>query len=285
MASGDVNYWAGAASGSASWNTPGNWSLGTVPVTGEHVRLRNSAALIDTGLAQSAVTLASFVQEPTFTGAVGGASTALAISMTLWRLEGGITRFNVDFGTNAFTGTVLGAGGSADTNLKPVRVKGVHASNVLNVLDGDVGVAMNTPADTATLGDINVEGGTVEISRGVTYTNLNNKGGDVIAHIGGTTLTSRDGTTTTRDTGTFTTVTAIGGQLYLNHRPAAGNMVGTLNAHGAEVHFEQNPSAGTIGTTNLRAGRVSMFSPTQITFTAIAMDLGENTSLSLSSAA
>jgi hypothetical protein len=224
------------------------------------------------------------VQEPTFTGAVGAATTPLAISMTLWRLEGGIGRFNVDFGTNAFTGTVLGSG-SLDANLKAVRIKGVHASNVLNVLDGDVGVAMNTPADTATLGDINVEGGTVEISRGVTYTNLNNKGGDIIAHAGGTTLTNRDGTTTTRDTGTFTTVTSIGGQMFLNHRPAAGNMVGTLNMHGGEAHFEQNPSAGTIATTNLRAGRVSMFSPTQITFTALAIDLGENTSLSLSAAA
>jgi hypothetical protein len=284
VASGDVNYWAGPATGTANWGTAANWSLGTAPVTGEHVRLRNSAATIDTGLAQSAVTLASFVQENTFTGAVGAATTPLAISMTLWRLEGGIGRFNVDFGTNAFIGTVLGSG-ALDTNLKAVRIKGVHASSVVNILDGDVGVAMNTPADTATVGDVNVEGGTVELSRGVTWTNLSNKGGTVVVHSGGTLLTSRAGQTTTRDTGTITTVTGIGGQIFLNQRPAAGNMVGTLNLHGAEAHFEENPSVGTIGTTNLRAGRISMFSPTQITFTALTIDLGESTSMSLSAAA
>jgi hypothetical protein len=42
VASGDVNYWVGPATGTAGWGTAANWSLGTVPVTGEHVRLRNS---------------------------------------------------------------------------------------------------------------------------------------------------------------------------------------------------------------------------------------------------
>lgn len=282
MAAGDVNYWVGAT-GTQSWNVGANWSLTSVPVDDEHVVLRNATSLIDTGLAHSGVNLASFTVEDTFTGAVGDDATPLAISAVLCRVEGGVRRFNVDFGTDPVSLTVLGSGTTLDTNLNAVRIKGIDAASVVSVVGGDVGIATNTPADTATVASINATGGTLTVGRGTTWVTLTNNGGTVTVECGGTTVNNYAGDTYFEGTGSLSAVNAIGGTVYPDLRPASGATITTLNLRGGTVDTTQNPSALTIANTALRSGTITAFSPTQITHTNPSIDPGDASTFGASS--
>ena len=82
-----TNYWIGG-SGSQPWTTGANWSLGAAPVSTNDVFILNGSSDINTGLAQSAVTLASLTIGSGFTGTIGAAAISgafLDIGATVFR--------------------------------------------------------------------------------------------------------------------------------------------------------------------------------------------------------
>ena len=261
----------------ANW-TKSDGTTGTAPGNGDDVTI---AAIPGVALASiaaadmSVVTLNSLTISQTFTGTIGTTATSgtfgyWKIGATTWKIgvpsadgssAGGSGRIKIDFGSAAFGGTVLATGISADSGLEPVRIKGSNSSNKLYVLGGRVGVATNLPGETATLAEVDVNGSTsvCNLGAGVTWTNANvASGGTLNINSGstGTLSTSPGSAATVNGTSAIATLNA-GGTMYLNHRPAAGAAITTLNLYPTGIaDFSQNPANVTVTTLNHHQGGV-----------------------------
>lgn len=91
---------------------------------------------------------------------------------------GGLCHLDTD--VDQVTIRVIGTGSSTEAGIPSFLWHGNHPSNVLNVIDGDVGVAM-FPGKTALLSHLEVRAGTVELGPGVTLTgDIDKTGGQII---------------------------------------------------------------------------------------------------------
>lgn len=260
----------------ANW-TKSDGTTGTAPGNGDDVTI---AAIPGVALASiaaadmSAVTLNSLTISQTFSGTIGTASIAggtfgyWKIGATSWTIgkpssDGmaaiGSGRIKIDFGAAAFAGVVLGTGSSVDLGAEAVRIKGSNAGNVLYVLGGRVGVATNLPGESAALAEVDVTGSTAicNLGPGVTWTNANVSAGGAINLASGSTgaLSVASGSTaSTAGSGAIATVNA-GGTTILNHRPASGAAITTLNLYPTgTADFSQAPSPVAVGTVNQQKG-------------------------------
>lgn len=275
-------FWSSTSStdptNGANW-TKSDGTSGAAPGNGDDavVAAIPGVALASIGAADmSAVTLNSLTIGQSFTGTIGAASTAGAtfgywkIGAASWTIgtpsgDGtpavGSGRIKIDFGSAAFAGVVLASGASVDAGAEPVRVKGSNAGNKLYVLGGRVGVATNLPGEAATLAEVDVNGSTAvcNLGPGVTWTNANaSSGGTITLNSGssGTLAVSSGSTATTNGTGAIATVNA-GGTTNLNHRPASGAAIATLNLYPTgTADFSQLPSNVTLTTLNHQRGGV-----------------------------
>jgi hypothetical protein len=259
----------------ANW-TKSDGTTGAAPANGDDVFIQAipGVALANIGSADmSAVTLNSLTISQTFTGTIGTAATTgtfgyWKIGATTWSIGapspdgvayGGSGRNKIDFGSAAFSGTVLASGPSADSGAEPIRIKGSNAANKLYVLGGRVGVATNLPGETATVAEVDVagSGAVCNLGPGVTWTNANAASGAALSTSSGSSgaLSVASGATAiTQGAAAVATVNA-GGTVTLNHRPAAGAAVGTLNLYPTgTADFSQNPAAVTVTTLNHQKG-------------------------------
>jgi len=125
---------------------------------------------------------------------------------------------------------VYSTGSPADTLLPAFIWKGTHASNVLNLEEGSIGVAL-FGAETATIATIRQAGGSLVCGSGTTLTTITQSGGSLDTasaiitktHRGGThthrsgaltTLTITNGTVDYRSDGTITTLTVSDGGVF-----------------------------------------------------------------------
>ena len=255
----------------ANW-TKSDGTTGTAPANGDDVTISAIPGVSLASIAaadMSAVTLNSLTISQTFTGTIGTTATSgtfgyWKIGATTWKIGApsgdgtaatGSGRIKIDFGSAAFTGTVLATGISADAGLEPVRIKGSNASNKLYVQGGRVGVATNLPGEAATLSEVDVTGSTAvcDLGPGVTWTNANvAAGGTLLANSGSSgTLSVASGSTATLQGSTAVATVNAGGAVYLNHRPGAGAAVSTLNLYSTgTADFSQNPAVVTVATLN-----------------------------------
>lgn len=236
-----------AASGPNFWSVAANWSGGAVPVTGDTVHIEHSGVDILYGLSQGAVTLAALHVDSTFTGSIGLPETNadgeeypeyrdryLVIGATLayvGRGEGqGSDRIKLDNSNIQTALQVLGTGGG-EADLPALLWKGTHASNVVNVIRGSVGIAVfgGETATVATLRagwrDSEESDASVRAGSGLALTTLVQLGGDVELLAG------------------LTTVTKTSGSL----RIAAGNVTTWTDQDGESFY----DGTGTIGTLKL----------------------------------
>jgi len=261
----------------ANW-TKSDGTTGTAPANGDDVFIQAIAgvSLASIGAADmSAVALNSLTISQTFTGTIGSAATTgtfgyWKIGATTWTVGtsspdgtsfSGSGRLKLDFGSAAFSGTVIATGASADSGAEPLRIKGSNSGNKLYVLGGRVGVATNLPGETATLSEVDVAGSNAVCNLGpaVTWTNANVANGGTLTTNNGSTgaLSIASGATaTTQGTGAIATVNA-GGTVTLNHRPTSGAAITTLNLYPTgTADFSQNPSAVTVTNLNHHKGGV-----------------------------
>lgn len=240
-----------ASSGPNDWSVAANWDSGAVPVNGDDVVIENSASDVLYGLSQSSVTLASLTIAQSYSGKIGlpvqsslgyyeYRPTYLAISATQVSVGAGSgagsSRIKLNTGSNQTTINVLATGTPAEPGLESLLWKGAHASNVLSVNKGSVGVAVlaGEAATLATwnagytnnrLGDV-----ALRIGANVTQTSGNQTGGHVEVRSSLTTLTKTDGLLT-----------------------MAQGTVGTLNIDGGNVYYT---STGTCTTVNVGEGGI-----------------------------
>ncbi|MDB5353599.1 MAG: hypothetical protein JWN24_52 [Phycisphaerales bacterium] len=266
----------------ANW-TKSDGTTGAAPANGDDVYIQAipGVALANIAAADmSAVTLNSLTISQTFTGTIGTAATTGAfgywkIGATTWSIGapspdgvayGGSGRIKIDFGSAAFSGTVIASGPSADSGAEPIRIKGTSATNKLYVLGGRVGVATNLPGETASVAEVDVagSGAVCNLGPGVTWTNANAASGAALSTASGSSgaLSIASGATAiTQGAAAIATVNA-GGTVTLNHRPSSGAVVGTLNLYPTgTADFSQNPAAVTVTTLNHQRGGTIIANP------------------------
>lgn len=255
-----------AATGPSFWSEPLNWSGGAAPANGDDVFLELSDDDIKYGLAQSGVTLASLNVLASFTGTVGlpdlntdGAEYVeyrdleLAIGATALTVgEGpgqGSGRLRVNGGSVQSAVTVRRTAPSLDDDAPALRWRGTHASNVVNVFRGSVGVASRSgdAATVATLRVGRVESGPadadVRCGPGCTLTTVSQDGGTLELNSGCTTLTKTDGVTTLQGGGAYTTITQDRGELYYQ---SSGTVTTYTGGSDSVIDFTRDMRARTV---------------------------------------
>ena len=221
-------------SGPADWAVAANWSGGAVPVNSDDVIIENTSQDILYSLDQSAVTLTSLAIKANYTGKLGlpkqnpggyneYRTDFLAIGATTITIgEGpgsGSGRIKLNQGAAQTAVTVRNTGSSVETGLPALLWKGTHASNLVSVFKGSVGVAV-FGGETATIATLrvdyvsNVSGDAdVRLGSGVTLTTITKPGGTLEVNSNATTITHLGGTLH-HISGTITTLTIDGGEVY-----------------------------------------------------------------------
>lgn len=244
-----------------------NYRDGAAPAAGDELSFEASAVDCLYGRALlTTFTLGSVRWTQSYTGKFGGAIFPLLIKATLAEIgenydantPAGSTRINVDFSTVQTTVTVFNtAATSADTGLRPVRIRGTHAANVLHVRKGLVALAASRSDETSQFSAVNVSWTTnqfgdadVTIGAGVTLATLTQTGGTVALRCAATTVNAWAGKLTTAGTGAITTVNAKGAAITAN----STGTIGTLNAQAGSVDFTKSTSARTVSAVAFPAG-------------------------------
>lgn len=275
-----------ANAGPNDWDTAKNWSGDAVPVNADDVVFRDSSVDVRWGLDQAAVDLASLVIEQSYTGKIGLIRTAV-VTGTDGSVATGKPEYRdhyLDIGWDACrVGEILGAGSpagssrlkldndktgnstteifntsasSADGNLPAVRLLAAHANADLFIRNaqGGVGVAIDDPAETATIGDVDITDQTpasrVFIGEGVTLTNFTQQGGVNVLRSAATLTLARvlGGELTIEGDQAVTTITCVGGTVY----PNSSATVTTINVEGGTVDGTRSRTARTWATVNLK---------------------------------
>lgn len=279
------------------WNNVKNWSPTGVPVSTDDVIFRDNASDVLWGLDQASVDLDELVIEQTYTGRIGlnvrafvtgaaGAETDdrpeyretsggyLDIGWTTCRIGenqgseipvgSGRLKLDNDKAGASTTEVFNTAGVSVDTDMPAVRLLLNHASANLLVrtAPGGVGVAVDVPGETATMGDVEISDDSlasrVSLGIGVTLGEWKQQGGQNVlrAAAGVTGVLVLGGDLDTEGAGyRITDMEVRGGTCRPNHTPTGGDAITTVNIAGGLVDGTRSRAARTWGTVNLlRAG-------------------------------
>ena len=253
-------------SGPNCWDVAANWHLNAVPETGDTVYIGDTDVSILYGLAQSAVTLAEMIVDNTFTGFIGlrrinkdgdtyyeYRETYLEIGATSLRIgdkDGdGSERIKINLGTVQSTVIITNSGTGEDANVPAILLLGTHASNVVTINRGSLGVAYY-PTESATVATFqqaffdDQQGDTdVFIGSGVTLGAVQKSGGDLELHSSTTTLSQTGGVTNIFG-GAHPDIDIIDGDLNYN---SIGTAVISIGGSGT-LNFNQDRRAKTITT-------------------------------------
>ena len=203
-------------------------------------------------------------------------------------------RIKLNTGTNATTINVFGTSQPNTAGTKALLWVGVHASNVMNVYQGSIGVAM-LAAETATLptlrlGFESAQNADVdmEIGSGATLTTITKNGGSLILNSGATTITQTSGTLVINGSGAYTTITlSRGGSCVYNSSGTITtlNVIGTMSSDEPIIDFSRDLRSKTVTTTNRYGTSTIRDTNKVVTFTngidleqsnLAGIDLGDN---------
>ncbi len=245
MASGDTNKWVGGTTNSTTvWAVAANWSLGSVPVSGEYVVLPAGASYGITGTDATATKLSGLDIEYGFTQNIGSATTPLQLSMS--------TASNLSTVTLGGTGTVhlsvadasrinIIAAGAGATGTYGLNLTGDTAQAASTTID--ISAAVNQKIAIGTNAGTSVEADVIVLRGGATvmlYGGLTDRAGTDAP-----TLYMTDGVLTSE--AALKTVTQDGGTLTIDGSAA----VTTLTVSGGTTH---DNSTGTTTTENIFDG-------------------------------
>lgn len=266
-----------ANSGPNVWNIASNWAEAAVPVDADDIVIDRGSIDILWGLEQSAVEPTSLAIKNSYTGKIGlptRNSGGFAEHRTTY-LEIGPVTLNIGDGVGSGSGrlkincqsdqtimNVYGTGASVEAGVHALSWKGTHASNVVNVYGGDVGVATFS-GETAVIATLRQTGGVLECSSGVTLTTINKLAGTLTTNSAATTVTNDGGDATLR-TGAHTTINANGGTVNYN---STGTITTLTINNDCVADFSGSNQAVTVTSTTVNDNG-QLFDPSdRITFT------------------
>jgi hypothetical protein len=253
------------------------------------------------GLNQSSVTLSALHIKQSYTGKIGlndavftvDADTSEDNQYEYRNTYLCISATNIEIGQHAGSSTPVGSGriklntgtaqttlnihntatSSADTHQQPVRWVGTHASNLIRIFRGKLGLASNLPGETATVDKLYVGqagslGGdaNVVIGQGATLTDLYQSGGSVTVSCNVVNLQQTAGKLTTQGTLSLTNVT-IAGQADLMH---VGDITNLIVGHDGQVDLSHQAASRVITHCNVYDGstlNLNNGNPLSISFT------------------
>ena len=275
--------------GPNDWRSVDNGSDDAIPANGDTVIFKDSDINVCWGLAQSAVALADFQIEKSYTGKIGlpreqfatSASgetlntsyteyrdTYLAIATSLLSLGKNVSpgdpvgsgRIKIDLGSTACTAVVFDTARTpTETGLPAVRLKANSATTDIFVRSaaGGVGIAVDVPGETTTIRKVAIsdESSTSRVftGTGVTITTWEQYGGDNILQAAAT-VTTVDvigGALLTEGSAATTTMNAKGGTITSN----STGTITTLNMDSGVVDFLQSKQARTVTTVSWTTSR------------------------------
>ena len=281
-----------ASAGPNDWSTADNWDTGSVPVGADDVIIENSDVNIVWGLAQSAVDLGTLRIDQSFTGKIGLDRTNFATSVegdtvsTTQKDEyredyldigwatgdigqnfgpgqpNGSTRLKLDNDKAAASVTTIHntASSSAETGLPAIRLLAAHANANIIVRDapGGVGVAVDVPGETSTVGIVSVSNGSVFIGSGTTITTLEVQNGTVLLQAAATVtaINVDGGTVTTEGDYVITALNITGGTVNCNNIKTAGNAITTATITGGTLNGGDSMETRTWATVNPDGGSI-----------------------------
>lgn len=160
----------------------------------------------------------------------------------------GSGRFYYDSGAGQAVVNIFGRGARIETGVPCILWKGSHASNVVNNLAGDLGIAWYG-AETAVVATLRNGDGPASpaetwVGAGVTLTTVVMNGGKLYTNSALTTGTQQGGEWR-HTTGTITTLNVLGGTFY----PLGGATITTLNI-GSGGTFDCSKGTGTFAVSN-----------------------------------
>lgn len=272
-----TKIWVGTDT-AGDWSVAANWSPAGVPANDDDVYLVNSSQDVTAGLDQSAVALASYNQEQSYTGKIGDADNYLQIGASAVNIgqhygpgsPAGSGRIKLDLGATAAVVVVYNTGSPADSNLPSVRLLANNAATTIEVRKGSVGIACET-GETTTVGTITESyvsqqssDADVFVGPGVTLTTLNKTGGDCVLECAATTVTNEGGDLVTTGSGAITTMHVKGGEVI----PNSTGTITTCNINTAGyADFTKSAAARTVTTLKLEAGGKLKYDPDVLTIT------------------
>lgn len=290
------------------WDDDDNWEDGSKPASADDVIFRDSSIDVLWGLDQAAVDLASLVIEQSYTGKIGLSRTAfvtgedgaqsydapeyrddyLDIGWDVCRIgenlgpgnPNGSGRLKLDNDKAGASETTIfdTASAATDADMPAVRLLLANASANLQIRNapGGVGIAIDKPGETSTMGDIDLADDTpasrLFIGEGVTWANLSQQGGvnQVRAAAGVTSITVLGGELDIEGDQAVTTLNVHGGTVRPNNVPSAGSAVTTINLYNGTVDGTASREARTWGTVNLKAeGATLVQDPDVITVSTV----------------
>lgn len=233
-----------AATGPNYWSNADNWAAGSVPTTGDDVRIDRPVSILY-GIDQNAETLASLTIGERFTGSSAYIGlpfrnangyeeyreTYLKISATALTIRGASGRCKINVGTAQTLANIFTSGTANETGRASIQLLGTHASNVVNVFGGTIGIADND-GEAATVATLRITGGTVSCGTGATLTTVVKTGGTLTVRSSTTTLTNNAGN-----------LNVYGGTQTLVH-----HMIGTLSVDGTATITTLRQGGGTVTT-------------------------------------
>lgn len=259
------------SSSDTAWSTTGNWSLSAVPVSTNNVYMSANYSVVSvlSGLAQSAVTLASLNIDSSYTGLIGtaqalGTATAyLNIGATTFNLGtpsinagNGSRRLNINAANSGAIVNVLSTGSTAnDSGYTPLLLLGTAL--VLNCTGGITGVALNV-GDTASVATLNMTVGsaapTVILGAGCTLTTGNVIGGTLqnFSAAASTCIVRANGALTHGGTGGYTALTIADGRTVTYN--GTGTITSLIFAGPGTIDFSQGTGAVTVTNYTLYPG-------------------------------
>ena len=269
---------ATSATGPYHWNNADNWAEGSVPVDDDDVVFDGDSGSVKYGLDQSDVTLTSIDIREGYDGEIGlpqvnsdtvgfeypeyrdtelkigNSGDGVNMSVTIDSSVSGPMRF--DFNTGQVTVDIHNTGSAQQDGTPNVILKGSHASNVVNINRGSVGIAY-LPGDTATVATLRVGfvenpagDAIVNVGTGTTLTTINQSGGVLQTDSAATTISQTDGESTLLS-GAHTTLNIDGGTC---HYRSTGTITTANVGGGGELDFSRDQRSRTVTNCNVYAG-------------------------------
>jgi hypothetical protein len=289
----------------------GALTAGSPPVTstavGDDVNLTGTAVQIMYSLNQSGILLNSLTIDSTYTGALGLPRYNASGGYREYRprfLQIGIPTLTIGQGNGSGSGMVqidcgsvqsvwdvYSTGQSSQQGVPALLLAGTNASNVLNIQQGNVGVAFD-PGILSALATVNIgfqqsqqTDVTLVLGAGCTLGAINQDGGNLTLSSNVTTLNAEAGTTTILGTATLGTLNVQGGNVL---HQSSGTLTAGVVGYGGTLDCSKGPPvARTFTNLTLSAGATFLDPNKTVTFTnplyvesvalaKVTLDLGQD---------
>ena len=295
------------ATGPHTLNEPLNWDGEAVPANDDVIVLRDSDMNIAWGLDGLSTTGHTLQINQSYTGRIGldwrGVATSadgqttdtdapeyrpIYWTLDILRLEigehsgigdpGGSQRCMIDNDRASASQTVIFRtnNNGSETGKPPVRLKFAHANADIDVRSGVVGVAVDIPGETSTIGDVVVRAGQVILGEGVTLTNWTQHGGNNRVNLGAATLTLglvHGGSLSLDGDQAVTTLRVTGGEVDSN----TTGTISTVTHEGGLVDYTRSAESRTVTNHQLFRGATLRTDDDVVTITNLLEPDGPST--------